>query len=229
MLFAWFLESASKTSPVTFMNQIKNYSATEVASVALSFYETIQHSPSSVLFLAVLIFGLKSFSSAKSEVARWITGGIHALAHVVLNVGLIWLFASLNLTNHWVRDNLGIYRTDQPLQALLFSAEMFVIGGFLGGLLMGLYMLISELLGKGTHVDEIFSALRIADYKNFLRMRIKSDGTLEIYPIGVTRTCRDWEYKSNATGGKPWFEPAGEKIETHLIEGPIVLGPRATS
>lgn len=78
-----------------------------------------------------------------------------------------------------------------------------LIGGYLlGPIIMGLYLLIS-LNVFGTHHNEAFSALRIKHYKNFLRMCVRANGDLDIYPVGVPHL------------NKPPI----------LIEGPITITP----
>ena len=75
-------------------------------------------------------------------------------------------------------------------------------GYLLGSTLLGVYLLISLNCWQ-VNQNEAFSALRIKDYKNFLRFCIKDDGSLEIFPVGVRRL--------------------GE--EPILIEGPIRVQP----
>ena len=72
----------------------------------------------------------------------------------------------------------------------------------------GLYLL-ANLQMWGRHWNEAFSALRIGDYKNFLRMRIDAEGTLTLFPIGL---------KSVPKGSKPTAE-----LKTHLIEEPVTI------
>jgi hypothetical protein len=79
---------------------------------------------------------------------------------------------------------------------------LYIGGHLLGSFVMGLYLLISLNLWRRHH-NEAFSSLKIKDYKNFLRLRIKPDGRLEIFPIGVPRLS------------KPPI----------LIEGPITIAP----
>jgi hypothetical protein len=108
---------------------------------------------------------------------------------------------------------------------LAFFAEMLVVGGDIGGLIFGIYLLIS-CLGFGAHSNEAFSALRIPDYRHFLRIRLK-DGELTIYPIGVKNIPArgDWEINKEAPTNPlaPRIVPRVEKLNFHLIEGPIVV------
>ena len=60
---------------------------------------------------------------------------------------------------------------------------MVIIGGILGGLIFGLYLMVTYVFGK-VNCDWIFSSQRIADYRCFLRMKFEPD-KLTIYPIRV--------------------------------------------
>lgn len=85
---------------------------------------------------------------------------------------------------------------------------------------MGLYLLISLNVFR-RHSNEAFSALRIQDYKNFLRLRLDIDGTLTVFPIKIEKVPRDWVPNENAGPGDPKQVPAGNvKIKAHLIEDP---------
>lgn len=228
--FAWLIQSTTRMEDKSFMDQIKSFSilsAADISSVLYYFLNAIKHSPSIVVFIVVLVFGLKAFSDARSEAGKWIVGILHAATHVSLNLLLIWSFAYINLNDGIIKNTLEIRDVrgaEQLRHALIFSVEMLVIGGLLGGLLMGFYLYVSEVIG-GRHTNEVFSAQRIPDYKNFLRLRIDETGTLTIYPIGVTRACRKWKYRPEASDSKPWFEPDGSSIKSRLIEKPIRIGP----
>lgn len=85
-----------------------------------------------------------------------------------------------------------------------------IICGVLSATIFGLYLLLSlNLFGK--HWDEAFSSLRIQNYKNFLRLRIRPDGRLSVYPIGLKSVPR--EPLSGPLRNRP--------LHPHLIETPI--------
>lgn len=149
-------------------------------------------------------------------------------------MGLISLFAWINLDVL----NLGV---DDFRQVVLFGAEMLVFGGFLGGVLFGFVLWISNRLLK-IHDNEVLLCQSIPDYKNFLRFHITKDGQIKIYPIGVTKVNRKRSWKRDKTErqlaaweltkkegyqvGQAWFEPKnGKKIQdfAHLIEDPISI------
>lgn len=68
----------------------------------------------------------------------------------------------------------------------------------------------------GRHSNEGFSALKIEDYKNFLRMHIDKNGVLTIYPIKIETVPRVWADKGE------YFKPSGG-TRPELIEAPIVV------
>ena len=59
-------------------------------------------------------------------------------------------------------------------------------------MVMGVYLLLASNL-FGAHADEAFAALRIKNFKHFLRFHIRTDGVLEIFPIGVPTIPRQDE------------------------------------
>lgn len=233
-LFAWILESASynagNSNSSTFIKTIATKHLSDVTDVAENFFNIIHYSPGTVMFMLILVAGLIGFSDVnsrfKSQTARKVwrlaTGFVHAVAHIVLNVALIWGLASINSTVDVTRRWLDPGPSYHPLAyAFLFSAEMLIAGGVLGGWLMGGYLLLNEFLAHA-HTNEVFSAQRLTAYKNFLRMRIDENGTLTIFPIGVREVCKKWKYKPGVSDGSSWFAPETE-IKAELIEEPIVL------
>ena len=61
----------------------------------------------------------------------------------------------------------------------------------------------------GAYTDQAFSALRIQDFKHFLRFRIRPGGALDIYAIGIDRVPR----------------AADARARYRLIDGPIRITP----
>jgi hypothetical protein len=224
-LYAWIVQSASKVRPELFeglptdKKSLLGYlsgltpSLESVWGTLKTFIKVLAHSPASVVFTALIIGALYAFCAARLKSVKAAIGLTHGLAHVLLNLALIWLFGVINV--HW----LGM-RIDTVPQVLLFGAEMLLIGGFLGGVLMAIYFLLCSVLGR-FHTNEVFSSQRIADYKNFLRLHIDSTGRLTIYPVGVREVCKKWKLNPGAQNGQPWFDPDGCKLEAELIEKPV--------
>jgi hypothetical protein len=74
----------------------------------------------------------------------------------------------------------------------------------------------------GRHDNEAFSALKIQDYKNFLRLHIDEKGTLTIYPIKIQRASRKWRAREKNENDNSFIVPEGG-TKPELIEPPIIL------
>ena len=120
-------------------------------------------------------------------------------------------FLSPELIDHLVNTN-----SLERWEITYVLMEMFLLGGIIGGIFMGIYFVITNFC-FGVHDNEAFSALKIKGYKNFLRIKITSE-TITIYPIGV-KNILDWKWSK----GK--FKPTGskEEVKIHLIEEPIEI------
>jgi hypothetical protein len=110
---------------------------------------------------------------------------------------------------------------------------MVFAGGFLGALLFGIYLWLSNRLLR-LHDNEALLCQSSPDYKHFLRLRVGKDGSMDIFPVGVRKVIRSgqsakgpvgWALQSAATGSAPWFEPATGTIQAQaeLIEAPVPL------
>jgi hypothetical protein len=78
----------------------------------------------------------------------------------------------------------------------------------------------------GYHGNEVYAPLHHEDLKNFLRLHVDGDGGLTIYPIGIDRVGRHWELRPEGADHEPWFAPAGDPPQVHLIEPPIRIKGR---
>jgi hypothetical protein len=240
LLFAWIMQSASKSNPLMLLEKLSSLrlGVKEFGEALREFFAILLSSPASVVFMLILIFGLVAYCDEKKRSMKILLGSFHALLHLALSFVLIWGFARLNY-HTWgmaidktvqalMSDlNLELWAkvTTQLIYAFLFSIEMLIFGGLIGGLLMSLYLLLSNLVLR-LHTNEVFVAQHLADYKNFLRLHLDKNGTLTIYPIGVTKICRQWQLNTQATDGQSWFEPKPDQIAAHLIEAPIMIQPQ---
>ncbi|KAG9397865.1 hypothetical protein AC1031_016519 [Aphanomyces cochlioides] len=59
------------------------------------------------------------------------------------------------------------------------------------GVIFGMYLCMAVNVFK-SHYNEAFSALRVASYKNFLRLHIKPNGDLEIFALGIDKMPTKW-------------------------------------
>ncbi len=113
----------------------------------------------------------------------------------------------------------------QILGLMLYPLEMILIGGFVGGFIWGLYWVLTGLFGR-MHAEDAFAALRIRDYKNFLRFKFEPH-QVTIYPLGIDKVLRATHWMAQPKHKAP--PPHNPQlvptvpIKVHLIENPIVI------
>jgi Calcineurin-like phosphoesterase len=172
--------------------------------------------PIAALWVAALWWGFVFFTDTHFKWYRRIAATAHVLAHLLMAFFLSWWAARMGV-RLWGTESHHLLR-------LLFCAAVVFGGGWgLGAILMGLYLLLSH-NGFGRHSNESFSALRIVDWKNFVRMRIDAKG-LTIFPVGIKRVPRKWR-RGDAGPTEPKLvpDPADrDATAPHLIEAEIVL------
>jgi hypothetical protein len=140
--------------------------------------------PTLGLWVLSVIAGLVFFTDTHSRLYRVLGGVTHAVAHLFAALALAWL------ANIFAVEVLGLPYASST-QLLVTGGLTFLAGAPVGGFIIGLYLLISVLV-FGRHANEAFSSLRIQDYKQFLRMRIGTDGTLTLWCFGIDRVPRRW-------------------------------------
>jgi hypothetical protein len=107
-----------------------------------------------------------------------------------------------------------------------YPTLMILLGALIGGSLWGFYWVLTGLFGR-MHAGESFAALRIKNYKNFLRLKFEKD-KLTIYPLAVDKVPGP-DHWMNAPRGKANPMPSNPKliavkpIDVRLIENPIVI------
>jgi hypothetical protein len=144
-----------------------------------------------------VVAAIMFFTDTHSRVYRVIGGGLHAIAHLMAALTLAWL--SMRLT-----VNVLHMQYAHPAQLLVAGLMTFVSGGVAGGFVLGLYLLISMSV-FGRHANEAFSALRIQDFKQWLRLRIDRDGVLTGWCFAIDRVPRRWR---DDPAGRPAAEDA---------------------
>jgi hypothetical protein len=113
----------------------------------------------------------------------------------------------------------------QLIGFVLYPIEMILIGGFIGAFLWGLYWVLAGCLMR-MHTEDAFAALRIGDYRNFLRMKFEPD-RVTIYPIALDKTPKRSFWKAPRPDvAPPPHNPqlvAKGPLALKLIEEPIVI------
>lgn len=170
--------------------------------------------PVGVLWALLILGGFLMFTDTHSRVYRVIAGLSHGIVHLAAIFLIGW-------GAYFLTDSNG----QNFLEPAYFfsSAALIIIGGWIvGSMIFGVYLFISLNI-FGRHSNEAFSSLAIADYKNFLRMKIDQDG-LTIYPIGIRRVPRKWRAATAADHTVSAFVPDDPRATPpFFIEKPIYL------
>ncbi len=171
-------------------------------------------------FVAMWIFTLFAafiiFTDTHSRIYKWSGGFLHCLTHMLSIYYIGW--GSLYLSTI-------LFGKDTLFQFLFAIILIFVLGWIIGSTIMGIYLFISMYF-FGRHNEEAFSALKIQDYKNFLRLHISEEGTLTIFPIKIEKVPRKWRSRRNNEEHKikSYVVPL-DGSGAELIEDPIILRP----
>jgi hypothetical protein len=182
---------------------------------------TALNNPLAIFWSVTVFLGFWLFTDTHVIWYRWTAGTIHGLTHLLAVFFIGWGAAYVAI------HDMGLQFRSIP-QLLLSGAIILAAGYLVGAVLLGLYLLIS-LNGFGRHSNEAFSALKVEDWKHFLRLKIGSDGTLTMFPIGIRRVPRRWAESPPGTSG-PRYVPGDPKAtKPELIEDPIVIMPLRSS
>ncbi len=238
---AWLVQSASKKDGATlvqqmygFLDQCSLFSGwTGIQGTVLAFCHTFQllfyltlSNPVLVVWSVILSGGLIGYCAAKSF-ARIRIGLRHAAEHLA---AFSLLFTFIIAFNHFlnghtfiklpVTQNLAGGVDVVPLWfAIVFTIEMLVGGFVVAAFIFGNYLYRHD----DIHVDHSFSAQGIADWKNFLKLRLSADGTLRVYAVGVEKICTKWMPNPSVDPESPFFLPVAKDIQSlaKLIEEPL--------
>lgn len=168
--------------------------------------------PVAALWLGAIAAGFVFFTDTHSRWYKW-AGGLAHFGMNLFSIGYIGLFA--------VYINNTIFNENIYTGFIFIPLIVFWLGWFFGSFNMGLYLTISMNI-FGRHDNEAFSALRVKDYKNFLRLHIDEEGTLTIFPIKIQKASRKWRKRKDGENDNAYIIPLdGTKPE--LIEEPIVI------
>ncbi|MGN7760288.1 metallophosphoesterase [Paenibacillus sp. 22594] len=190
------------------------------SEMLVSLLSGIVHSSRSMFWILIVVGGFWLFTDTHSRRYKWIAGSLHGLCHV----------AAAFLIRCGVMFTIGVGPdADWGFGDHMLAVLLIGIGGWVvGSCLMGFYLYLS-LNVFGRHSNEAFSALKIEDWKNFMRIHIDKEGGLTIYPIGVEKIVRRWKAVPITAAG-PLLEPdlrenEQKKAAPRLIESPIVIQP----
>lgn len=196
-----------------FLSDLRTFKLSQFDQALMTVFRDALIAPFAIFWVLFILLGFMFFTRSPSWPYRITAGLLHGLAHLLI----------VFFTSWWVSYYLsGGNKVDFTVGQLLLGGLLIFIGGWIAGsFIMGFYLLIS-LNFFGRHHNEAFSALKIEDYKNFVRFKIEENGDLLIFPIGVRRVTKKW--KENPPSIEPRIVPEvepDEKDKPFLIEDPI--------
>ena len=163
------------------------------------------------LVVVLTLFGLLAgFAKPPASIrARWAKlgtklamGAFHTALHVATAATVAWVATRI------------FEFADGFWYVTLVVVFIAVVGAICGSVAIGLYLLLA-LTRLGTHQNEVFSAIREEDYKNFLRLHIEPDGRLTVYALGIDRVVRNWELDpDNPDNEASYLKPAPARTST---------------
>ncbi len=175
--------------------------------------------PLALIVVILMMMGLIFFTDSNSTYYRRTAGAIHGLTHLTAIFFLGWLGFLLMV---WFVEpanyNSATFLKEHEayVNVVWFFSILLVcgLGGYVvGSIIMGLYLFVSLHI-FGRHDNEAFSAMKIQDYKNFIRMHIDKKGRLTIYPIKIEHVARKWKRDDAKRTYLPEPELKPELIET---------------
>lgn len=198
LFFVWMLQSASNPS------YFKHARDRGIPDFWDDIVNLFINSPFVVFIILILVGGLTAFTDTNSgkRTLTWLAGFLHGITQVLVFFWFIRLLASIN----------SIDAPKSVFQVFVFSVEVVLINGLIGGFIMGIYLYLTNRY-LGIHDNEAFSSLKWEGYKNFLRLHITKDA-LTIYPIGVKKIVH-WN--------KQCSNDVTKEAQPHLIEKPIII------
>jgi len=174
---------------------------------------TFLSQPPAFFWVILIILGFLFFTDAHSKIYQRIAGPVHAFVHLIAVFIIGWNTSTIMFAG----QAIGSYSVWRILVA---GGLVFLIGGVVGSVIMGFYLLIS-LNVFSMHHNEAFSAIKIPDFKNFLRLNIAENGDLTIYPIGVERITSKWKPYDSRSVPRIVPSQSNTKEKPFLIEKPI--------
>jgi hypothetical protein len=178
--------------------------------------------PFAVFWILGIFIGFLFFTDTHSKWYRWVAGPLHGIGHLAAAFFIGWAAAHFAFMLNLEYRHTFEY---QSANQLFFSAGfIFLFGWFIGSTIMGVYLYIS-LNWCGRHSNEAFSALKIEDWKNFLRFKIEKNGNVTIYPIGIQKVPKKWKRRADGVGGSGYLPDEKSPLVPKLIEQPLLFEP----
>jgi hypothetical protein len=166
------------------------------------------------LWTVLVVVGFVMLTQLRRTWCRWLSGLLHAFAHMLAVLLCTWLA---------VRLTSGLSFSATSWGYLLRGGIIFLTGGLLGSTVFGWYLMIM-CEGFGAHENEAAATQGFQHWKSFLRLHVAANGELTVHPIGIARTPRWWPRGYSKGGEEPAADDGRKDAEIYrYIEPPIVI------
>ncbi len=187
-------------------------------ALKLTFFAFLDN-PVTAIWIALILMAFIIFTDTHSKFYKYAGGFFHCWAHFSAIFYIGWASAIFSVY---------LFKGHETIIFLFSMLLVFISGWIVGSMIMGIYLFISQYF-FGRHNDEAFSALRIQDYKNFLRLHIAADGTLTIFPVKIEKCPRKWRNRRDNEKEKiRSFLIPKDGSGAELIEEPVILKNKKT-
>jgi hypothetical protein len=145
-----------------------------------------------------------------TKLAKLGVAALHTAMHVAVVAVVLWVVLKLvgdRPLAIWVAGLAGLGAAGATIGATVFGAVLLAIHKVRGA-------------KAWENANQVFTGQSIPDYKNLVRIRFAPDGGVTLYPLGVDRAGRDWDYTPERAPA-PTFSPRGAPPAVHAIDVPL--------
>ena len=154
-----------------------------------------------IMVSVCITMGREIFKEMSSKISCWrrkglvIIGLLHPALHIFFIFSLqFWIHQAVKIV-----PIIGQPSAGEPFVSIVYAVVvgivMFFSGMYVGTLIFGGYLALISRFGYMTNNG--YSALRIQDYKGFLRFKLAANGTLSGHFIAIDRVPRKWTTAGN--------------------------------
>ena len=151
-----------------------------------------------------------------TALARLAVALAHTALHLLLAGLVLWVVIELVPE---ILASIAIWIAGVP--------ALFAAGASAGITIFAMFLLaIHKVRGPKAPgiANQVFSGQSIADYKNFVRIRLAPDGALTVYGLGVDRAGKEWDHAGD-DGAGPRFVPRRAAPAVRIVDGPLQFDP----
>jgi hypothetical protein len=152
------------------------------------------------------------------ERGRFHIAGKHALVHIL---PYVLLQIGNSLFDYFCYSGEAPYEAGHTVRSNLIALSIAVFCSPFSAVVFWAYLRLA-LDRYGRHENDAFAAMRIEDYKSFLRICVE-EGRLVVHAIGLRVVPKRWEVVEHFREGAPCVVPAaGEPLRPHVIERIVI-------